>query len=204
MRVFGLARLTPRERFVISLLRGAGPAAASGEVLVLFHRLRTAAGALGFCAGPITGAYASQHELCLIGCISALQRENPDVHLKIGQTIRSPALACARRLGDEGLHLSHAAIYRLSGIPEACKQLCVSTVSLVQAHPRSRQRPLPPMPGSLQEKALGFVRARGNASSRDLAKVGISRQIVSLMFKRGLLVRVRTGVYRAAPEMRRG
>ena len=203
MRVFGLVRLPSRERFVIGLLRGADPAAASGELLVLFHRLRTAAGELGFRPGPLTGAYVSQHELCLLGCIAAMQRENPDALLKIGRAIRAPALACARRLGSEGVHLNHAAISRLSGMADACEDLTVSTAPLVQAHPRSRRRPLPPTPGSLQEKALGFVRGRGNASSRELAGFGVSRQVVNLMFKRGLLVRVSTGVYRATPEMRR-
>lgn len=203
MRVFSLARLTSRERYVIGLLRGADPVSASGELLALFDRLRTTAGALGFRPGPLTGAYASRQELCLLGCIAAMQRENPDVLLKIGGAIRAPALACARCLGSEGVHLNHAAISRLSGMAEACEDLTVSTAPLVQVHPRSRRRPLPPTPGSLQERALGFVRGRGNASSRELAGFGVSRQVVNLMFKRGLLVRVRTGVYCATPEMRR-
>jgi hypothetical protein len=204
MRVFGLARLTSRERYVIGLLRGADPVATSGELLVLFHLLRIVAQGRGFRLGQITCTYATRHELCLLGCIAALQRENPDVLLKIGSAIRAPALACARRLMSEGVHLSHAAISRLSGMAEACKELTVSTTPLVQGHLRSSRPPLPPIPGSLQEKVLGFVRSRGDTSSRDLAGFGASRQVVSLMFKRGLLVRVRTGVYCAVPEMRRG
>lgn len=203
MRVFGIARLASRERYVIGLLRGADPVAASRELLDLFDRFRRTVSELGFRPGPLTGAYVSQHELCLLGCIAAMQRENPDALLRIGRAIRTPALACARRLGSEGVHLNHAAISRLSGMAEACENLSVCTAALVQAHPRSRPRPLPPSPGSLQEKALGFVRGRGNASSRELAGFGVSRQVVNLMYKRGLLVRVRTGVYRATPEMRR-
>jgi hypothetical protein len=204
MRVFSLARLTSRERYVIGLLRGADPGSASGGLLALFDRLRTTAGELGFRPGPLTGAYASRQELCLLGCIAAMQRENPGVLLKISGAIRTPTLACARRLAFEGVHLNHASISRLSSMIDACKELSVSTAPLLQVRPRSQRRPLPPMPGSLQEKALTFVCSRGIASSRDLAALGVSRQVVSLMFKQGLLVRVRTGVYRAASELKRG
>ncbi|PJG45707.1 hypothetical protein CAF53_23720 [Sphingobium sp. LB126] len=141
MRVFGLARLTSRELYVIGLLRGADPATGSADLVAHFDGLRTAAANLGFHPGPPDGAYASRHELCLLGC-----SENPDVLLSIGKAIRRPALARARHLDGQGIHLAHAAI----------------------------------SPGS---------EFRGSPR---------------LMFKRGLLVRVRTGLYCAAPETMRG
>ncbi|MAF63411.1 MULTISPECIES: hypothetical protein [Pseudomonadota] len=200
MRVFSLSRLAPRERYVIGLFRGADPTATTGELPALFHQLRLAGSAIGFRPAPIGCVYVTGHELCLLGIIAGLQRDNPGMAITISKAVRPVALACARRLAHDGVYLTHATLARLAGLTEMCEELSVS-ISPVTNLPLKRTRsPYFPSPESLQAKALGFVRARGHTSLGDLAGFGVSRQVVSLMFKRGLLVRVRTGVYQAAPE----
>ncbi|OUC52911.1 hypothetical protein CA262_20125 [Sphingobium sp. GW456-12-10-14-TSB1] len=204
MRVFRVARLAARERHVIGLLRGADPTAVSSDMHTLFRRLCVAASAIGYRAAAIDCACTTRQELCLLGCLAALQRDNPDVLLRVADPIRPITLLCARRLQAEGIHLSHATISRLSGLPDACAELAISPVPTTFQQPKLVRRPLPPAPGSVQERALDLVRTYGVTSSRELAASGISRQVVSLMFKRGLLVRVGTGNYRAAAETVRG
>lgn len=42
---------------------------------------------------------------------------------------------------------------------------------------------------------MDFLSERGQATTSDLVNVGISRQMLSLMAKRGTLLRMRHGVY---------
>ena len=56
----------------------------------------------------------------------------------------------------------------------------------------------PPPPSTLQWRVLRFVVERGRVHSRMLQEFGVSRQVVSLMVKRGLLTRVQVGLYEAS------
>lgn len=202
MRVFSLARLTSRERYVIGLLRGADPSLASGALPDLFDRLRTAAARVGYHAGPGSSAYATRDELCLLGALAGLQREHADLSIRLDGTLHPIARACARGLSQDGVFLHHAAFVRLIGMADTCRELSILLVPTIR--PTRRQPLRLPTPGTLQAKALHFVQERGNTSTRDLSDYGVSRQVVSLMHKRGVIERVRVGVYRAAPETMRG
>lgn len=196
-----LSRLASRERHVIGLLRGADLAFVDNDLRDLFGQLRTAAAAIGFRSAPRGCAYVTREELCLLGVIAGMQRVNPDLTVRVTKAMRAPAFGCARRLAETGVQLSSATFARLSGMAVTCDELSISVTPIIK--PPKRSRPVhPPMPGSLQAKALSFIRTRGPTSSRDLAAVGVSRQVVSLMFKRGVLERVRMGVYRAAETVR--
>ncbi len=204
MRVFSLSRLASRERYVIGLFRGADPAATTSELPALFHQFRLAGSTIGFRPAPVGCVYVTSHELCLLGIIAGLQRDNPGVTIRISKAVHPVALACARRLAHDGVYLTHATLARLSGLNEACQELSISVSPVIGLPSKPRRPSFPPSPGTLHAQALGFARARGHASSRDFARLGVSRQVVSLMFKRGLLVRVRVGVYQAASETRGG
>ena len=204
MRVFRVARLASRERHVIGLLRGADPAVVSSDMHALFRQFCDAASTIGYRPAAMDCVCTTQQELCLLGCLASLQRENSDVLIRVGEPIRPIALLCARRLGLESIHLPHATISRLAGLTETCAALSLVPVPTTFHQPKPARRPLPPSPGSVQERALAIVRELGISSSRDLARSGVSRQVVSLMFKRGLLMRVGTGMYRASPETGRG
>lgn len=202
MRVFSLTRLTSRERYVIGLLREADPVFATGKLPDLFDRLRIAANKAGYRAAPTGSAYATRHELCLLGALAGLQRGHADLGIRLGGTLHPIALSCARRLSQDSLFLPHAAFVRLTGMADTCRELSIVLVPAIR--PSRRQSICLPNPGTLQAKALHFVQARGTTSTRDLNDYGISRQVVSLMHKRGVLERVRLGVYRAARETMRG
>ena len=204
MRVFRVARLAPRERHVIGLLRGADPVAVSSDLHALFRRLRLAASEMGYRPAATDCVCTTQQELCLLGGLAALQRNNPGALIKVGEAIRPIALLCARQLDIEGIHLPHTAIGRLAGLTETCTELSLLPMPMNFHQPKPVRRALPPPPGSVQARALAIVHELGSSSSRDLAKSGVSRQVISLMFKRGLLVRVGTGLYRASPETVRG
>lgn len=200
MRVFSLSRLAPRERYVIGLFRGADPTATTGKLPALFHHLRLVGSAIGFRPAPLGCVYVTRHELIMLGILAGLQRPDPGMAIRISKVVYPVALACARELAHNGVYLTHATLARLAGLTETCEELSVSVVPIIKFPPKPPRPSYPPSPGSLQAKALGFVRAQGHISSRDLAGLGVSRQVVSLMFKRGLLVRVRAGIYQAAPE----
>lgn len=55
--------------------------------------------------------------------------------------------------------------------------------------------------GTLKTRALRVVGSRSAVSTQELEQFGVSRQVTSIMFKRGLLKRIRFGVYSAAPEV---
>lgn len=48
---------------------------------------------------------------------------------------------------------------------------------------------------SLGDVAIGLIRTQGSATTNQLADIGISRQCVHLLKKRGVLRRVRHGLY---------
>lgn len=198
--MFRMSQLASRDRHVIRLLRGDDAAAEAGELLNLFHQFRSAVSAIGFRPSPIGCVYVSRHELCLLGILAGLQRNNPSMTIKISKAVHPIALACARRLAQEDLALAHASLARLSGLTETCEDMSVSISPIAHLARETMRPPHPPLPGTLQAKALGFARGRSETSSRDFASFGVSRQVVSLMFKRGVLIRVRAGIYRAASE----
>lgn len=203
MRVFGLARLSARERYVIGLLREADPARAPGELSDLFDRLRIAIPKIGYRQGPSDSKFATTHELCLLGALAGLQREQVDLGIRLDPRLHRHAIDCARVLIREGIVLRHAAFVRLSGLPEACGELSINLTAAPRRSPHRSTIKLP-TPGTIQARALHFVQGRGATSTRDFCDYGISRQIVSVMHKRGVLERVRFGLYRAAPETMRG
>ncbi|WP_066721916.1 type IV toxin-antitoxin system AbiEi family antitoxin domain-containing protein [Sphingomonas pituitosa] len=204
MRVFRLNRLASRERLVIGLLRGADPVVAAGDLHALFGRLRTAGSARGFSPAPVSSTYATRQELCLLGALAGFQRANPDLAVTIKGDWQPIVQACARRLAKDGVQLGHATLARLAGLGETCDELSIAISPVINVVAQPVRSAYPPLTSTLQGKALEFVRERGNTTSRDLAGFGVSRQVVSIMFKRGLLVRVRIGVYQAAPETVRG
>lgn len=202
MRVFSLTRLTSRERHVIGLLRGTDPVVATGTLPDLLNRLRGAANEAGYCPGPSGSVYATRHELCLLGALAGLQRDHADLSIRLDKKLHPIALACAQRLSADGLLLHHIALIRLTGMTDTCRELSILLVPAIRSSLRQPMRL--PTPGTLQAKALRIVKGCGNATTRDLNAYGISRQVVSLMHKRGALERVRVGVYRVAHETMRG
>ncbi len=203
MRALSLSRLTSRERHVIGLLREADPAVAKGALTAPFRTLREALARIGYRAGSGAGIYATRQELCLLGVLAALQRDQADVTIRLDASLRPIAHDCARALVREDMYLRHAALARLGGYVETCRELLIDLVA-VRSPVQRRTAIRLPTPGTSQAMALRFVQERGATATRDFIEHGVSRQTISMMHKHGVLERVRYGVYCAAPETMRG
>jgi predicted transcriptional regulator of viral defense system len=55
--------------------------------------------------------------------------------------------------------------------------------------------------GEVTKKALGLLKSRGSLRSRDLAEMGISREMLRYLYKRGLIERAGRGLYRPGGQM---
>src|SRR4030042_4792256 len=55
--------------------------------------------------------------------------------------------------------------------------------------------------GDVMKKALSLLKSRGSMRSRDLAEMGISREMLRYLYKRGLIERAGRGLYRLAGQM---
>ena len=55
--------------------------------------------------------------------------------------------------------------------------------------------------GEVTKKALGLLKSRGSMRSRDLAEMGISREMLRYLYKRGLIERAGRGLYRLGGQM---
>ena len=55
--------------------------------------------------------------------------------------------------------------------------------------------------GAVSKKALGLLKSRGSLRSRELAKMGISREMLRFLYKRGLIERAGRGLYRLGGQM---
>lgn len=55
--------------------------------------------------------------------------------------------------------------------------------------------------GDVTKKALSLLKSRGSMRSRDLAEMGISREMLRYLYKRGLVERVGRGLYRLVGQM---
>ena len=55
--------------------------------------------------------------------------------------------------------------------------------------------------GQVTKKALGLLKSRGSLRSRDLAQMGISREMLRFLYKKGLIERAGRGLYRLGGQM---
>ena len=60
----------------------------------------------------------------------------------------------------------------------------------------------PRFSGDVIKKTIELLKKHGSLRSRDLAKMGISREMLRYLYKKGLVKRVGRGLYRLGGEMR--
>ena len=56
-------------------------------------------------------------------------------------------------------------------------------------------------PGKITQKALNLLKERGTMRSRDLAEMGISREMLRYLYKKGIIERSGRGLYRLGGQM---
>lgn len=195
-RPFLLSRMSRKERLVIRLIRGAYPAATSPADQRAFDGIRRAASSANLTILPADNLCVSPSELDLLALLAALQRQRPPALKQAHAALRERAGECASRLQHHGVRLDYRLVTRmLDTDPDFTTAAGPTSIIHTKV-----ERPTLLSRYSLQGKALLFVNERGAASTGELNGVGISRQIVNIMFRRGLLRRIRTGVYSAMPN----
>jgi hypothetical protein len=193
-RFFAIGRFRTRERLALDLLRG-GPPAEWNDDVAAFALLRKAAIANGLSIAPAGTTCVGPDEITLLALLAALQRNRPPPLPEVDTTLQAAVFDCAQWLRARGLWLH----YRLT------TPLLVGASASGRTEDRAsatRLRRMPPsrLPsGSLEDRALLFAMEHGPVSTGDLAGIGISSHVIRTMRHRGLLTRVRHGVYAATP-----
>ncbi|WP_298670704.1 hypothetical protein [uncultured Sphingomonas sp.] len=166
--------------------------------------MRKIARALGADIHDLGSTYASQGELCLLGLLALYQRSHPDLTCTIDERLRKAIQDCAICLSGEGLELGYSAAMRLTSVANE------KLVRDVRPIPREKLRsavesPVAMAPAQLGPSfvtALALVRKKGLATAHDLQRLGVPRQIIGQMHRKGLLRCLRTGVYYTTVDMR--
>lgn len=141
--------------------------------------------------------YLGQDEARLLAWLTAFQRQRPEIDTDLDGQWRECLIRCAVRLDCAGAHLEHRNVSRSTSFEH--RVLPVSPNGSVE--PTTPRPPADLNRSTLQARTLRYVSGRGVVSSQELNRFGASRQVISILHKRGLLKRVRFGVYSAAPEV---
>lgn len=190
-RLFFLSKLSKRERQAVGLLRGSYPLDWEEADRSAVERLRTRAIGAGFSILDPASSCVSADEYRLLGWLALLQRQRPAPEIEINAGLRPFVYDCAHNLGARGIRLDYRVVAQLPGHAAAVPTFgCQRDRSPSKKLSRS----------SVQFQALLWASVRGTVHTREFKRLGVSRQIVNTMFKRGLLDRVHTGLYVAAPD----
>jgi hypothetical protein len=198
-RLFHLNSMAAKERTTIRLMRGAKGAAIPDNLGTNFDTLRNCAGASGMFILEDTSTFVGPDEMKLIAWLTAYQRERVDLVWNGSPELNASVRACAKGLDGQGIRLDYRHVVR-TGEPSrsASSDHPSGTGSSgdTPAHPEDNSLTrLRLAPRSLQLRVLDIIEQRGAARMRELSALGISRQIMSAMCKRGLVHRSRHGLY---------
>jgi hypothetical protein len=193
-RMTRVDRLAASERLAIDLLRASGPRDLDRRLRKGFLGLRQAALAAGMSIPAAAIPYLGADESVLLACLTVLQRKRAEFEINLGRDLRDCLMRCAMQLKGAGAHLDHRNITRSAGPDDALRLESIIAPTAVEQPPGFRKVP---GEGTVQNRVLSFVGNRGIASNHELARLGASRQLISRMFRNGLLMRVRFGVYSA-------
>jgi hypothetical protein len=191
-----IAKLPASEQRAIGWLRGNDRYELGRDSKREFRQLRQAAEGVGMYIPTSQSPYLSVDEAGLLAWLMLFQRQKHGTETNLDETLRGCLLRCAVRLDRAGTRLPYRSV-EWNRTPGNALKLQPVPASLGPQKGRSLAMP---RVGSLQVRALRFISGRGAVSTQELQRFGASRQVISIMFKRGLLRRVRFGVYAAAPE----
>lgn len=175
-----------RERLAVLLLRGADVLARAPDSVAIFDRLRLRARDAGLLILPSGTLHLGYDELNLLGWLTLLQRQHLalDTDGSLDPALHDCLAAAAACLDAADIRLDYRNIVRAQGLPR-----------IGRGRPPERATESRRPATRMEARAVAYVEARGTMPVRDLNALGISRQIVSIMCKKGLLQRVRHGVY---------
>lgn len=182
-----LGKLKAQERLAIDLLRGAGRAGTAQDVVDDFAALRRQGLWTGLAISPASSPFMGIDELRLLAWLTFLQRPKLVGRTNAPEGLEPFLQRCAGHLLAMGARLDGANLHRIQIAPSMTE------------HAAFKEAPGQP---TLQSRVLQFVDVHGVVPTHELIQLGISRQTLSLMFKRGELRRVSYGKYAAVPKGR--
>jgi hypothetical protein len=203
---FKLARAGRAERHLIEALR----AFATGDDVSLrsapivadaLRPLAMEARQAGYAIWPIGATYASADELKLVGWLALLQRERTcwllDVDVVLADLLKRAATALKSQQ-----QLPYKAVLRAEFAEDQAGLNSDAAPDRLDNKLRTHL-PVPratlAMRDSVRERAVAYARKHGRVSTRDLNAIGLSRQYLSDLCRRGTFVRIRHGLYEASP-----
>lgn len=196
MRLQTVSKLDLRDRIALRFLRDPARCDTAPQ-RAAFVALGTHARNLGGAILALDNDYASQAELCLLGLIANVQREQPVVACAVAPGLRAPIAACASALSAHDLQLGYPTAMRLMKIAD--DRFVIGTRPFHRDYSARREAPVSPMARTPRATAVDVVRQHGVATSQDLRRAGISGQATNQLLRRGLIGRLPWGTYYAIP-----
>ncbi|WP_371423030.1 hypothetical protein [Tardiphaga sp.] len=192
-RLIALTKLSGGERWVVAMFRDASAGELSRGARRDFRLLREEAVAAGMSFPAATGPYLGRDEMRILALLTLFQRRRGEKEVRVCEPLRAPLVQCAYHLNHAGVHLDYRNIARDQW------QTDVATGPARDVKDLGPRLQAVPLRGALQRHALRFIGERGRASTQELNAIGVSRQTISIMIKRGFLRRIRFGLYAIAP-----
>lgn len=194
-RLFHLSGMAAKERFTIRLMRGMKEAAFPDSLATDFDELRARACASGMIIQELTSTFVGPDEMRLIAWLTAFQRERVHLLWDKSSELEESVRTCAKALDCHGIRLDYRHVVRTDDRSVSTQSDHYETRAI---HDGTTAIRLALAARSPQFRALDIIEKRGAVRTGELSAMGISRQIISVMCKRGLIRRVRHGMYIAA------
>lgn len=188
-----LGRLRPSDRLAVTLLRGGKSPKATAAMLDAFSALRERAVEAGMSIFGHDALAVGPSEFVILGWLAVWQRSRVEPAIEQWRVPIREVQICAQLLDASGYRLDYHHIVHVQG---------VDSVNLVHPAniPLSEYSDLnPPGHNPLRHRILSELTTRGPLKMAELEQLGISRQTVSNLVKRGFVRRLRHGVY-SLPE----
>jgi len=189
-----LKRLSPGDRVAVTLLRGGECLNATAEIRKAFAILRNRAKEADLIVLEVAAQSVSPFELTVLGWLAAWQRDRVEPAIEDWRITISEVQVCAHLLDRAGYRLDYRHVAQLAGQED-------KDIVRKLAYGRMYAAPdfVTPVHRSMRHQILDALASRGPMTMKDLEKLGVSRQTISNMVKRGHLTRIRLGVY-AVPD----
>lgn len=187
--------MTAGEKLAVNLLRGSNNQESARGAEPAFLALAQQAGELGMTVQPASSDCLGYDEAKLLAGLTLLQRQNADQLVNVEPGLHSLLREAAAALSLAGVRLDYRNIVRAS----ASAQRHPSAARLQTLPFTSKEASVSVPFGSfaVQAQIFQYVDTHGAVWFRELHRQGATRHLISMMCRRGLLRRVKHGVYTA-------
>lgn len=203
-QLFRLADASRPERKIIAAIRAlhrGEPVRLGSDARRCLHVLVQLAGQFGYAIRASGTLLASDDELRLLGWLALFQRRRPDRLAGVDPRLEEALANAASAVGALGAQwaLPYQAVLRAGFLNQAvaAKRPAGSGAQLSRAANSAPHRHSAGRSSPLRDKAVAHVRSAGRVPTADLYRIGLSHQYLSLLCRKGVLIRVRDGYYEA-------